>query len=73
MDDVDEVVHHAALAAHDQVKVAQANVEVDDGNFFAATGKPARDAGAGRGLANATFAGSDYDDFSQRISPECFW
>src|SRR5690606_14025201 len=71
VDDVDEVVHHAALAAHDQVEVAQAHVEVDYGDFLAATGQPAGVAGAGGGLADAALAGGDYDDFSQRISPEC--
>lgn len=29
LDHVDEVIHHAALAAHDEVQVAQADVEVD--------------------------------------------
>ncbi len=30
---VDEVIHHAALATHDQVEVTQADVEVDDNCF----------------------------------------
>ena len=34
--DVDEVVDHAALAAHDEVEVAQAHVEVDDRGLEAA-------------------------------------
>ena len=33
LDHVDQVVHHAALAAHDQVEVAQADVEVDHGRL----------------------------------------
>src|SRR5690606_1176554 len=65
IDDVDEVVNHAALAPHDQVKVAQADVEVDDGDLVAATGKTAGDRGAAGGLAHATLARGDYDDFGQ--------
>src|SRR5690606_10906642 len=69
VDDVDEVVNHAALAAHDQVEVAQADVEVDDRGLVAAPGQADGDAGAGGGLADAALAGSDYDDFSQWRSP----
>ena len=36
LDHVDEVVHHAAFAAHDEVEVAQADVEVDHGRLVAA-------------------------------------
>jgi hypothetical protein len=39
LDDVDQVVHHAALAAHDEVEVAQADVEVDHGGLVAAQGQ----------------------------------
>jgi hypothetical protein len=38
--DVDEVVHDATLAAHDQVEVAQADVEVDDGDLVATRARP---------------------------------
>ena len=34
MDDVDQVEHHAALAPHDHVEVAQADVEVDHDLLF---------------------------------------
>src|SRR5258708_6920975 len=44
------VVDHAALAAHDQVQVAQADVEVDDGGLVAPHGQGAGEAGAGGGL-----------------------
>src|SRR5690606_10098940 len=67
--DVDEVVHHPALAAHDQVEVAQADVEVDHHDLLAAARQAAREAGAAGGLADAALARCDYDDFSQRISP----
>jgi hypothetical protein len=65
VDDVDEVVHHAALAAHDQVEVAQADVEVDDRDLLAAAGDAGGDAGAAGGLAHAALARGDYDDFRQ--------
>src|SRR5690606_4325280 len=67
--DVDEVVHHAALAAHDQVEVAQADVEVDHDDLLAAAREAAREAGAAGGLADAALARGDYDDFSQNASP----
>ncbi|MNI56904.1 hypothetical protein D3C73_1119330 [compost metagenome] len=68
--DIHEVVHHAAFAAHDQVEVAQADVEVDHRHLLATLRQAARKAGAGSGLADAAFAGGDYDDFSQRTSPD---
>jgi hypothetical protein len=40
LDDVDEVVDHAPLATHDQVEVAQADVEIDDGDLLAARARP---------------------------------
>src|SRR5690606_11123804 len=69
LDHVDEVVHHAPLATHDQVEVAQAHVEVDRGDLLAMAGEAAGKGGAGGGLAHAALAGSDYDDFGQNTSP----
>jgi hypothetical protein len=40
LDDVDQVIDHAALAAHDQVEVAQADVEVDHCGLVAAQARP---------------------------------
>jgi hypothetical protein len=34
------IVHHAAFAAHDQVEVAQADVEVDHRHLLAAPARP---------------------------------
>ena len=65
MDHVDEVVDDAPLATHDQVEVAQADVEVDHCDFLAASGQADRQRGAGRGLAHAALAGCDDDDLSQ--------
>ena len=55
MDDVDEVVYDAAFHTHNQIKVAQTDVEVDHGGFVAAQGQAGCDAGAGSGLAYAAF------------------
>jgi len=56
VDDVDEVVHHAPLATHDEVEVAQADVEVDDRGLEAAQGQPRCECGAGGGLADPALA-----------------
>src|SRR5690606_37286834 len=69
IDDVDEVIHHAALAAHDQVQSTQADVEVDDGGLVSAQGAAGTDGGAGSGLADATLARSDREDLGQGDSP----
>ena len=66
VDDVDEVVHHAPLATHDQVEVAQADVEVDDRDFLAGHGQAGGKRGAGRRLADAAFAGGDNDNLSSQ-------
>src|SRR6185312_964485 len=64
--DVDEVVHHAAFEAHDQVEVAQADVEVDHRGFLAGHGQAGGERGAGRRLADAAFAGGDNDNLSSQ-------
>ncbi|EGO81251.1 hypothetical protein XFEB_01939 [Xylella fastidiosa EB92.1] len=69
---VDKVVHYAAFAAHDEVKVAKPNVKINDCNFLAASCQSAGQACAGSRFANAALAGSDYDNFSQRTSPDTF-
>src|SRR6185312_14483890 len=65
LDHVDEVVHHAAFAAHDEIEVAQADVEIDDGGLVAALRKAGCERGGRRGLADAALAGSDDDGFGQ--------
>jgi len=62
LEDVDEIVDDAAFAAHDEVEVAQADVEVDDGGLEAAKRQARGESGAGGGLAHPSFAGSDDDD-----------
>ncbi|MNW15154.1 hypothetical protein D3C71_2135810 [compost metagenome] len=70
MDDVDEVIHHATLAAHDQVEVTQTNVEVDDHGLVPAQGKAGADGGAGSRFAYATLAGSYNDNLRQGVYPK---
>jgi hypothetical protein len=65
VDDVDEVIDHTTLAAHDQVEVAQADIEIDDGNLFFASGQAHGQRRAGRGLADPAFSRCDDDDLSQ--------
>ena len=61
VEDVDEVIHHAAFAAHDEVEVAQADIEVDDRGLEAAQGEPGSEACTGGGFAHTALAGR-YDD-----------
>ena len=56
VDDVDEVVNDAALAAHDQVEVAQTDVEVDRDRLVSLLREAGGDVGAGCGLADSAFA-----------------
>src|SRR5690606_26021499 len=65
LDDVDEVVHHAPFAPHDEVEIAQADVEVDHGDAMPPPGQTAGQAGRGGRLADAPLAGSDNDDLGQ--------
>src|SRR3546814_15933916 len=58
IDDVDEVEHHAPLAAHDQVEIAQADVEVDDDGLVAAPPKARGKRRAGGRLADPPLASS---------------
>ena len=67
VDDVDQVVHDAALATHDEVEVAQADIEVDHGRLVAAQREARRETGTGRGLAHAPFAGGHDDDLGHRL------
>ncbi|MNZ69333.1 hypothetical protein D3C78_876280 [compost metagenome] len=69
VDHVDEVVHHAAFAAHDQVEVTQAHVEVDDDGLVAAQCEAGTNGGAGGGLAHTPLAGSNHENLGQGVSP----
>jgi hypothetical protein len=68
-DHVDEVVDHPPLAAHDQIEVAQADVEVDRDRLLSLLGDAGRDVCAGGGLSDPAFTRSDDDDFGHREPP----
>ncbi len=65
IDDVDEVEHHAALATHDEVEVAQADVEIDNNRFVATHGQTGGNCSRRGGFTNAALTGCDNDNFSQ--------
>src|SRR5579884_3610267 len=69
VDDVDEVEDDAALAAHDEIEVAQPDVEVDDDGLVAAHRQSGGKGGRGRGLADASLARRDDDHLAQRDLP----
>ena len=57
LDDVDEVVDDPALGAHDEVEVAQADVEIDHHDLFAALRQRGAERGGRGRLADAALAG----------------
>src|SRR3569833_228824 len=69
LDVVDEVIHHAALAPHDEVEIAQSDVEIDDRDFLPAACEPAGKTSRGRRLPDASLARCDNDDFGQWSAP----
>src|SRR5262249_12442352 len=67
VDDVDEVEDDAALAAHHQIEVAQADIEVDHDRLLAAQREAGADRRRGRRLADAALARGDHDYMCQTI------
>jgi len=63
VDHIDQVVDHTALAAHDQVQITQADVEVDNRGLVAAQCQAGCKTGAGGGLAHTALAGGNNNDF----------
>ncbi|MGY4375689.1 hypothetical protein ACVWZ3_003328 [Bradyrhizobium sp. i1.3.6] len=53
---VDEIEHDAAFGAHDEVEVAQADVEIDDDDLVAALRQRSPQRGGRRGLADPALA-----------------
>ncbi|GAA3976153.1 hypothetical protein GCM10022278_36250 [Allohahella marinimesophila] len=70
IDDVDEIVHDPSLAIHDQVKVPQTHVEVDDYGLMTFQGESCRDGGARGGFTHTTFSRGNNDDFTQLTNPD---
>ena len=71
VDDVDEVEDDAALAAHDQIEVAQPDVEIDDDGPVPAQRQSGGERGRARGFADPALARCDHHYFRQRsfLSP----
>ncbi|MHC2860389.1 hypothetical protein ACVIYH_001467 [Bradyrhizobium diazoefficiens] len=50
------VEHHAAFGAHDEIEIAQADVEIDDDDLVAALRQGSPQRGGRRGLADPALA-----------------
>ncbi len=71
LDDVDEVVDDPALGAHDEVEVAQADVEIDDADVLTGLGEGGPQGRGRGGLAHPALAGRHHYDLGHReCSPE---
>ena len=70
--DVDEVEHHAPLGAHDQVEVAQADVEVDERHLLAGLRQRRPESGRRGRLADASLARGDDHYLAHVASPILF-
>ena len=53
---VDEVEHHAAFRAHDQIEIAQPDVKIHDDDALAVLGERSAERGCRRRLSDAAFA-----------------
>ena len=69
VDDIDEVEDDAPLATHDQIEVAQPDIEIDHNGPVAAQSQPGGEGGRTRGLADPALARCNYHDFRQGSSP----
>ena len=56
LDHIDQVVHHTALTTHDQIQVAQADIEIDHSGFMATQCQARRKTGAGGGFSHPAFS-----------------
>jgi hypothetical protein len=56
VDHVDQVKDHTAFGAHHQIKIPEADIEVDDNDLIAKVGKRGTQRSGRRGLADAAFA-----------------
>ena len=55
LDDVNQIIHNASFATHNQIEVTQTDVKVDNGGFVAAQCQSGCNTGAGRGFTYAAF------------------
>ena len=56
LDHIDQVVHDAALATHDQVQVAQTHIEINDCGFVATQCQAGGKTRTRRGFADPAFS-----------------
>ena len=61
LDDVDQVVDDPAFRPHDEVEIAQADIEIDHDDLVAALRQRCPKCGSRRGLADAALAGCNHD------------
>ncbi|MNT02143.1 hypothetical protein D3C72_1366310 [compost metagenome] len=70
LDDVDEIVNHAAFSTHDEIEVTQTDIEIDDHDLlFVLRQCGAKRCGRG-GLADPALAGS-YNDYLPHMALSC--
>src|SRR4029077_2405138 len=59
----EEVEHPPPLGAHDEIEVAQADIEVDHHDALPGLRQRGAEGSGRRRLSDASLAGCDYDDF----------
>ena len=60
---IDEVIHHTALTAHDQVQIAQTHIKINHNGFKAPKGQACSKTGAGGGFTHTPLTGSHNNYF----------
>src|SRR5437763_157077 len=61
--DVDQVVHDPTLGPHDEIEIAQADIEVDHHDVLPGLRQRGAEGSSRRRLSDASLAGCDYEDF----------
>jgi hypothetical protein len=67
--DVDQVVDHAALGPHHEVEVAQAHVEIDDGDLLAGHRQSGAEGGRRGGFPHPSLAGRYHYNLGHLAAP----
>jgi hypothetical protein len=67
--DIDQILNDAAFRAHDEIEIAQANVEVDDGDILSCLGERCAERRGRRRLADAAFPGCDDHNLGHVAKP----
>src|SRR5699024_8433306 len=74
LDDIDEIVDNPALASHDEIEVAQADVKVHHDGFMAPLGQTGREACATGGFSDTTLTGCHHNNTCHdRFIPICWF